>query len=77
MRSIDKPVHISRSKVISTLLFILLVFHAPAAMSLEWEIEIVDDGKMFSEMTDRSLCLDADDNPHIAYGSGSSLLCVL
>lgn len=33
-----------------------------------WEIEVVDNGKQFSQMTDRSLRLDAEGNPHIAYG---------
>jgi hypothetical protein len=33
-----------------------------------WAIETVDDPKQFSEMTDRSLALDGDGHPHIAYG---------
>jgi hypothetical protein len=35
---------------------------------LDWQIETADDEKAFSDMTDRSLCLDAQGHPHIAYG---------
>jgi hypothetical protein len=41
---------------------------AVVAQSSGWEIEVVDDGKLFSWMTDRSLRLDAQGDPHIAYG---------
>jgi hypothetical protein len=34
-----------------------------------WIVECVDWAKDFSGMTDRSLQLDADDHPHIAYGA--------
>ena len=33
-----------------------------------WVIECVDFSKLFSEMTDRSLRLDAAGHPHVAYG---------
>jgi hypothetical protein len=41
---------------------------ARPAVGLEWEIEVVHDGKAFSEMSDRSLRLDTQGRPHIAYG---------
>jgi len=34
----------------------------------EWNIHRVHSGKFFDDMGDRSLALDADGNPHIAYG---------
>ena len=42
----------------------------PQAADLEgdWVIECVDCPKHFDAMTDRSLRLDSDGNPHIAYG---------
>jgi hypothetical protein len=45
-----------------------LLLGAHAATAYDWEIEVVEDGKLFSEMTDRSLRLDAQGHPHIAYG---------
>ena len=36
--------------------------------SFTWDIQRVDAPKLFSNMTDRSLRLDANGNPHIAYG---------
>ncbi len=50
---------------------------APATVSLraaldapgEWVIDCVDCPKQFCNMTGRSLQLDADDHPHIAYGA--------
>ena len=42
---------------------------APALPQAEsWTIQCVDCPKAFYEMTDRSLALDADGHPHIAYG---------
>jgi hypothetical protein len=38
----------------------------PAALT--WEVETVDRAKLFRSMEDRSLALDADGHPHIAYG---------
>jgi hypothetical protein len=39
-----------------------------SALGGDWVIETVDAPKMFSEMTDRSLRLDAAGHPHVAYG---------
>ncbi|MCU0611440.1 MAG: hypothetical protein MUE60_06585, partial [Candidatus Eisenbacteria bacterium] len=39
-----------------------------AESAVGWEIEVVDNGKQFSNMTDRSLRLDAQGHPHVAYG---------
>jgi hypothetical protein len=41
---------------------------ARLAVGLDWDIDVVDDGKQFSWMTDRSLRLDAAGHSHIAYG---------
>jgi hypothetical protein len=49
------------------LLLVVGTATAPAA-GYDWVIEVVDGGKTFSEMTDRSLRLDAQGHPHIAYG---------
>ncbi len=38
----------------------------------DWEIETVEVGHQFSALSSRSLCIDADGRPHIAYG-GSAL----
>jgi len=40
-----------------------------ASFSQTWEIEVVEDGKLFANMTDRSLRLDAQNLPHVAYGA--------
>ena len=34
----------------------------------EWEIEVVDVGKQFRSMSNRSIDVDLDGHPHIAYG---------
>jgi len=39
-----------------------------SAASRGWLVECVDCPKYFSNMTDRSLRLDAAGHPHIAYG---------
>jgi hypothetical protein len=46
-----------------------LLLLASASFAQTWEIEVLDDGKQFSDMTDRSLRLDAAGRPHIAYGA--------
>jgi len=40
----------------------------PAGLHLDWTIESVDTTKAFRAMGDRSLALDANGYPHIAYG---------
>jgi hypothetical protein len=45
-----------------------LSFQATPAAADGWVIECVDCPKLFSDMTDRSLRLDAEEHPHIAYG---------
>jgi hypothetical protein len=56
-----------RGLVRSSLLYLLVVL-APIAEAYDWEIEVVEYSKFFSHMTDRSLRLDAQGHPHIAYG---------
>ena len=51
-----------------TLLLAPLAFHATPAVADGWVIECVDCPKQFLRMTDRSLRLDAEGHPHIAYG---------
>jgi len=46
----------------------LLAFQATPAVADGWVIECTDCLKQFSNMTDRSLRLDAAGHPHIAYG---------
>jgi len=46
----------------------LLSLLCPPLLAQTWEIEVLDNGKRFSYMTDRSLRLDAQSRPHIAYG---------
>ena len=44
------------------------VFQATPAAADGWVIECVDCPKYFTDMTDRSLQLDAEGHPHMAYG---------
>ena len=47
------------------------VLSAPSAIqstASDWQIECVDCPRQFNNMTDRSLRLDAEGHPHIAYG---------
>ena len=49
--------------------FVLFLIGASSpAWALDWQIEYVIDGKVFSDMTSRSLCIDADGIPHVVYG---------
>ena len=56
------------SLVLAFLLTPLLALQATSARADGWVIECVDFSKLFSEMTDRSLRLDAAGHPHVAYG---------
>jgi hypothetical protein len=47
---------------------VLFCLFCPALLAQTWEIEVLDNGKQFSYMTDRSMRLDAEGRPHIAYG---------
>jgi hypothetical protein len=49
-------------------LVLVLVAFSPPAAAQTWEIEVVANGKAFRGMSDRSLCLDAEGHPRIAYG---------
>ena len=40
----------------------------PRLLAQTWEIEVLDNGKQFTGMTDRSLRLDPQGRPHISYG---------
>jgi len=47
----------------------LVVFAYPSVLpAQEWDIEVLDNGKRFWDMTDRSFVVDAYGHPHIAYG---------
>ena len=41
-----------------------------------WKIEAVDAPKYFANFYSRAIAVDASNHPHIAYGGGSSLLCL-
>lgn len=43
-------------------------FNPSMAQPRSWQIESVESPRTFSWMTDRSLCLDAQGNPHLAFG---------
>jgi hypothetical protein len=57
-----------RHILLPSIMFLVLLVSATPAASRTWVIEGVDCPKQFSDMTDRSLRLDADGHPHIAYG---------
>jgi hypothetical protein len=46
----------------------VLVVASPPVQGQVWQIEVAEYGKQFEGMTDRSLRLDAQGHPHIAYG---------
>ena len=50
------------------LLFCGLVAFTSIVHSQDWEIEVVDDGKVFAAITDRRIRLDVAGHPHIACG---------
>ncbi|MBN1426430.1 hypothetical protein JXA88_17925 [Candidatus Fermentibacteria bacterium] len=66
-RDLNRPVLDSHPLSVVLSLLLLAISFAPA-LAQTWEIEVLDNGKQFSEMTDRSLRLDAQGHPHIAYG---------
>ena len=45
---------------------LLLVFSSTSSPT--WQFETIEEATLFWDMTDRSLCLDSQGNPHIAYG---------
>jgi len=52
----------------SLLIAFVMIWYSVFISAQEWEIDVLDNGKQFSSMTQRSLCFDADNHPHMAYG---------
>ena len=46
----------------------LLSLLCPPLLAQTWEIEVLDNGRQLSDVTDRSMRVDALGHPHIAYG---------
>ncbi len=48
--------------------FVVIFILESSAVSAQWTVESVDAPKNFHNLYSRSLALDANDHPHIAYG---------
>jgi hypothetical protein len=59
---------ISKRILGSLIIFLFVIMFMPSVASARWTVETVDDSRFFTSMSSRSLALDDNGNPHIAYG---------
>lgn len=65
---ISSPRHSPEARMAILITFLAFVATFYPSNAQDWEIECVDCPKKFTDMTDRSLRLDDNGRPHIAYG---------
>lgn len=60
--------HHAPHSIVATVIALVAALNPCLAEPRSWQIEPVESPRTFSWMTDRSLCLDTQGNPHLAFG---------